>query len=166
MKLSWNEPKWSYEPRWKEKAISQIKATSWLRVSFWLFIFLPLSIIVIQHFYPNPRFRWYYLPIVFVVCGLFMAYQGLITYKMNRPKITVDDEGISLQGPEDNSFKKYNYDKITSIELVSDGHSNYSLSWHYEGKNIIRGLSQEVDITKLKTITENNSNLKLEMRQP
>jgi len=95
-----------------------------------------------------------------------MAYQGLITYKMNRPKITVDDEGISLQGPEDNSFKKYNYDKITSIELVSDGHSNYSLSWHYEGKNIIRGLSQEVDITKLKTITENNSNLKLEMRQP
>lgn len=166
MKLSWHEPKWSYEPRWKERAISQVKATSWLRVAFWLFIFLPLAILVIQHFYPGPGFRWYYLPLVFAVCGLFMAYQGFMTYKMNRPKITVDDEGIRLEGPEDNLFKKYYHNKIASIELVTDGHNNYSLSWHYEGKNIIRGISQEISITRLKMIIEGNSNLELRIREP
>ena len=166
MKLSWNEPKWGYEPRWKERAKSQVKSTSWLRVAFWLFIFLPLAITVIRHFYPNREFRWYYLPIVFAVCGLFMAYLGFITYKLNRPKITIDDEGIRLQGPEDNLLKKYYYEKISSMEIVPNSHSNYSLSWHYEGKNMIRGISQKIDITRLKTIIENNSNLELKIRQP
>lgn len=95
-----------------------------------------------------------------------MAYQGFMTYKMNRPKITVDDEGIRLEGPEDNLFKKYYHNKIASIELVTDGHNNYSLSWHYEGKNIIRGISQEISITRLKMIIEGNSNLELRIREP
>ena len=77
----------------------------------------------------------------------------------------MDDEGIRLGGP-DGRLRKYLYDKMTSIEVLLNRDGNYSLSWQYENKQIIRGISQEIEISQMKTLIESNSNLELKMREP
>jgi hypothetical protein len=77
----------------------------------------------------------------------------------------MDEEGISLGGP-DGRLRKYSYSKMASIELLQNLRGDYSLSWEYEGKNIIRGISQEIEMSQIKTLIENNSNLELKIKEP
>ena len=161
MNISWDEPKSSYWPRWKQKVTGVFSSTSWLRVGFWLFIFLPGAIALFQIYYPNPRFRWFHLPLIFMIVAPFICFVIGLKYFMNRPKVTVDDEGIKLRGPEDGPFSNYKYDKITSISLASNESGNTALSWEYKGKSMSRGIPFGVDLGKLQTIIEWNSNLKL-----
>lgn len=160
MKITWDEPKWSYRPRWKEKINSQIKRTSWMRACFWLLIVLPLTVYFLEQTYPSRNFHWYYLPIIIVICGTFVISQAIMFFYISKSTITMDDEGIHLGGP-DGRLRKYLYNKMSSIEVLPSQQGNGSLSWQYENKNIIRGISQEIDITKIKTLIENNSNLGL-----
>jgi hypothetical protein len=77
----------------------------------------------------------------------------------------MDEEGIRLGGP-DGRIRKYLYAKMTSIELIPNPQGNYSLSWQYEGKEITRAISQEINIPEIKTLIENNSYKEVKMRQP
>lgn len=161
MKISWDEPKSSYWPRWKQKVKDVFKSTAWYRVSFWLFVVLPSAIALCQYMSPNPRFKWSYLPLIFMIVTPFACFMTALQYFMNRPKVTVDDEGIKLRGPEDGIFSNHSYSKITSISLIYTETGNAALSWEYKGKTISRGIPFGVDLGKLQTIIEWNSNLKL-----
>lgn len=161
MKISWEEPKSSYWPRWKQKVRDVFKSTSWLRVGFWLFVFLPGTIGIFQAFYPNPRFNWLYLPLIFLIVAPFICLVIALKYMIDKPRVTVDDEGIKLRGPEDGLLSNYSYNKITSIAVSHRESGNADLSWEYKGKTITRGIPFEVDINKLQAIIEWNSNFKL-----
>jgi hypothetical protein len=165
MKIKWDEPKAIFRHRWKEKIMKTIRSTAWLRVGVWLLIVLPLCVYFLEQNYPSRDFHWYYLPVIIIIVVLYMTLLAVIDFYISKSTVSIDNEGIRLGGT-DGRIRKYLFQKITSIEVLPNHDGNYSLSWQYENKNIIRGISQEIDITKIKTLIENNSNLGLKIKQP
>ncbi len=88
-----------------------------------------------------------------------------LKYIMYKPRVTIDDEGIKLRGPEDGLFSNYSFDRIRSINLIYSEYGYSALSWDFKGKSFIRGIPSGVDLNKLQTIIEWNSNLKLIKKQ-
>jgi hypothetical protein len=166
MTIKWDEPKSSFRARQKEQAFAEIKNTSWLRVGILLLVVLPLAVYLLTSIYPpKGEFHWYFLPIILCIGGFFAVYLQCLVNYFGKSTISIDEEGIRLGG-SDGRLRKYLYGKMTSIELIPNSQGNYSLAWLYEDKKIIRDISQEMNISEIKTLIENNSYQEVKMRQP
>ncbi len=152
-KLFWNEPKEITRVRRKAEIISSFQETNWLVVS----ILLILVAIPLQLIMPH----WYYLPIIISSCIIFMSLFVLIVIYAPKVSVIMDENGIR----PDASLLKHQYGKITSIEIIINLLGGYSLVWNYEGKEIIRGISKEIEIAQVKTLIEKSSQLELRIKQ-
>ena len=46
---------------------------------------------------------------------------------------------------------------MSAIEMASTRQGDILLQWYYEGKQIIRGISKEINIAELKSLIEKNA---------
>lgn len=152
-KLAWVEPKLITRTRFKKEILSAFQQTSWSKI----LILMILIIIPLQLMLP----RWYYLPIILSIGIVNIGFLLLILLYMQRETVIMDEVGIRV----DSRLRKCLYTKMTSIELVPNLLGGYSLSWNYEGKDIIRGINQEIKIAQIKELIENNSNMKVKIGQ-
>lgn len=162
--ISWNEPKAIWRERSKKKIISELQNTSWVRVCIYIFVLFPLCIYAFIHKYPHrsivPINIIMILSAIFLVVtiGAVLSVSTMLYFGTSR--IEVCRDGIRVFEPGDN-VQKYYYNKMSELKLLSSLQGDACLSWVYEGKEFLRGISREVDLHEIESAITLNSHHKL-----
>ncbi|MHB8880945.1 MAG: hypothetical protein ACYC69_05460 [Thermodesulfovibrionales bacterium] len=160
-KLAWVEPKSITRARSTEEIVSLFRQPSWIRIV--LFV-LPVILGAAYLGQTKLQIAWYVIALAFglgIICAAIFGFILVgMTHYLKRATVIMDEEGIRLGG-NDARLRKFLYRNMSYIELVPHSNGSYSLAWQYLGKEIIRGISQEIETSQIKTLIENNSKLKL-----
>lgn len=163
--IIWREPRWSYYPREKVRFIAFYNSISWKKVLFYLIIFSPIIYFLLSIIISNPKFHWYFFPIIFASCGIFLAFMLLVVLNIGSSKVTIDKKGIFLSGSSEHTFgiKRYPFSEVDFINIHTQDKENKVMSWRHQEKLLYRGISKKIDIANLKTVIEENSDLILDI---